>query len=63
MMMLYRDEYYNPESYDKGVTEVIVVKNRDGQTGTVKVLSDMSLNRYMDLTPDNQIYLSRSGGY
>ena len=63
MMMLYRDEYYNPESYDKGVTEVIVVKNRDGQTGTVKVLSDMSLNRYLDLTPDNQIYLSRSGEY
>mgnify|MGYP003335853373 CR=1 FL=1 len=59
MMMMYRDEYYNPDSHEKNVTEILVVKNRDGATGTVKVLSDMALNRYYDMTPDNQGFLSR----
>ncbi|MEH2373453.1 replicative DNA helicase [Nostoc sp.] len=35
---LYRDEYYNPDSPDRGVAEVIILKNRNGQTGTVKLL-------------------------
>lgn len=37
VMMLYRDEYYNESSDDKGVAEVIVAKQRGGSTGTVKV--------------------------
>ena len=32
-----RDEYYNPNSEDKGVAECIVAKNRHGETGTVKL--------------------------
>ena len=35
--MLYRDEYYNKESEDKGILEVIIRKSRDGQLGTVKL--------------------------
>lgn len=34
---LYRDEYYNPESESKGVAEVIVAKNRNGDVGTTKL--------------------------
>jgi replicative DNA helicase len=32
---LYRDEYYNPETLKKGQAEVIIAKQRNGQTGTV----------------------------
>ncbi len=34
---LYRDEYYNENSEDKGIAECIVGKNRHGETGTVKL--------------------------
>ena len=37
IMFLYRDEYYNPNTEDKGVAECIVAKNRHGETGTVKL--------------------------
>ncbi|CAA9432763.1 MAG: Replicative DNA helicase (DnaB) [uncultured Rubrobacteraceae bacterium] len=33
VMFLYRDEYYNPDSDDKGIAEVIVGKHRNGPTG------------------------------
>ena len=35
VMFLYRDEYYNSESDDKGIAEVIVGKHRNGPTGRV----------------------------
>lgn len=37
VVMLYRDDYYNPESSDKGIAELIVEKNRHGATGVIKV--------------------------
>ena len=37
VMFLYRDDYYNPNSEDKGLAECIVSKNRHGETGTVKL--------------------------
>ena len=37
IMFLYRDEYYNANSEDKGIAECIVGKNRHGETGTVKL--------------------------
>lgn len=35
VMMLYRDEYYRPDSPDKGIAEVLIRKNRQGKTGVV----------------------------
>lgn len=38
VMFLYRDEYYNPETVDeklKGIAEVIIAKQRNGETGKV----------------------------
>ena len=37
VMFLFRDEYYNENTEDKGVAECIVAKNRHGETGTVKL--------------------------
>ncbi|WP_300340931.1 replicative DNA helicase [Fusobacterium sp.] len=37
VLFLYRDDYYNEESEDKGLTEVIIGKQRNGPVGTVKL--------------------------
>jgi replicative DNA helicase len=37
VMFLYRDEYYNPDSDDKGIAEVLVGKHRNGPTGKVQL--------------------------
>ena len=38
VMFLYRDDYYNEDSEDKGLAEVILAKHRAGSTGTVKLV-------------------------
>jgi replicative DNA helicase len=38
VMFLYRDDYYNPESEKKNITECIIAKHRNGSTGTVELL-------------------------
>lgn len=35
IMMLYRDEVYNPESPAKGIAEINVTKQRNGELGTI----------------------------
>ena len=37
VMMLYRDDYYNPNTEEKNIAECIVAKNRHGEIGTVKL--------------------------
>lgn len=34
---VYRDEYYNRDSEDKGIAELIISKHRAGETGTVRL--------------------------
>lgn len=51
VMMLYREEYYNPEAIEeRGITEVIITKQRNGPTDTVKLQWNGSLTRYMNST-------------
>ena len=35
ILMMYREEYYKPDTTEKGVAEVIIGKHRNGPTGTV----------------------------
>ena len=37
VIMLYRDDYYNPNTAERNICECIVAKNRRGEPGTVKV--------------------------
>ncbi|WP_372654066.1 replicative DNA helicase [Halobacteriovorax sp.] len=37
IMFVYRDEYYNPDTKEPGIAEIIVGKNRAGETGTAKL--------------------------
>lgn len=37
VIAVYRDEYYNPDSVDRGTAELVVLKQRNGPTGTVHV--------------------------
>lgn len=43
---LYREEYYDPDTVDKGVAEVIILKNRNGETGTVKLLFEPEFTQF-----------------
>ena len=49
VIMLYREEYYNPDTVDRGVAELIVAKNRHGGTGTAKVLFEPQYTRFVNM--------------
>ena len=49
VLMIYRDEYYNPETPDRGITELIVTKHRNGPVGTVKLLFEPQFTRFRNL--------------
>lgn len=49
VMMLYRDEYYNAETIDRGIAEVIIAKHRNGPTGTVKLLFDSQYTQFKNM--------------
>jgi replicative DNA helicase len=46
---LYRDDYYNPESENKGLTEIIIAKNRNGKTGTLHMKFAKETNTFYDV--------------
>jgi len=49
VMFIYRDEYYNDESDQQGLAEVIVAKHRNGPTDTVKLSFLRRYAKFADL--------------
>ena len=49
VMFLYRDDYYNPDSEEKDISEVIIAKHRAGSTGTVKLLWMGNYTKFVNL--------------
>ncbi len=49
IMFIYRDDYYNKESKEPGVAEVIIGKQRNGPTGTVKLAFLKPLTKFESL--------------
>ncbi len=49
IVMVYRDEYYNPETEDKEITELITCKPRNGLDDTVKLLFEPQHTRFRHL--------------
>ena len=51
VMFLYRDEYYNDQSEDQGLAEVILAKHRNGPVGTEKLAFLKRYAKFSDLAP------------
>ena len=49
VIMLYRDEYYNPDTPDIGIAEAIIVKHRNGPVGTVKLVFQGEFTKFESL--------------
>ncbi|MGG6268417.1 replicative DNA helicase [Leptolyngbya sp. AN03gr2] len=54
VMMLYRDEYYNEDTPDRGIAEVLITKHRNGPTGTIKLLFEPQFTRFLNLASPNR---------
>ena len=50
VMFLHREDYYNPETEDKNIAEVIVQKQRNGPLGTVRLGWEARFTRFFNLT-------------
>ncbi|MBE9117348.1 replicative DNA helicase [Lusitaniella coriacea LEGE 07157] len=54
VIMLYRDEYYNPDSPDRNIAEAIITKHRNGPTGIVKLQFKPEFTKFRNLAqPQN----------
>jgi replicative DNA helicase len=52
ILMMYRDEYYNPNGPFKGLAEVLIRKHRMGELGDVRMVFQGEFARFRDADPD-----------
>jgi replicative DNA helicase len=51
IMFIYRDDYYNKDSKEPGIAEIIIGKQRNGPTGFVKMTFLKPLTKFDNLAP------------
>ena len=56
IMFIYRDDYYNKDSKEPGVAEVIIGKQRNGPTGTVKLAFLKPITKFESLAGGGSDY-------
>jgi replicative DNA helicase len=49
VMFIYRDDYYNRDSEEPGVSEIIIGKQRNGPTGTIKLAWQAQYTKFANL--------------
>jgi replicative DNA helicase len=54
IMFIYRDDYYNKDSKEPGIAEIIIGKQRNGPTGTVKLAFLKPLTKFETLSRGNE---------
>jgi replicative DNA helicase len=54
VMFIYRDEYYHPDTEDKGIAEVIIAKQRNGPVGKVQLKWLADLTKFANLASPQQ---------
>jgi len=52
VLFIYRDEYYNPDTTDRGLAEIIIAKQRNGPPGKVMLRWYSAATRFQDLARD-----------
>jgi replicative DNA helicase len=48
VLFIYRDEYYNPESDQRGLAEIIIAKHRNGPVGSTKLVFNGDYTKFDD---------------
>ncbi|MFF4830068.1 DnaB-like helicase C-terminal domain-containing protein, partial [Streptomyces sp. NPDC001312] len=54
IVLLHREDYYEPESERSGETDLIVAKHRNGPTATVTVAHQFHYSRLRDMSADEE---------
>ncbi|WP_408097424.1 replicative DNA helicase [Peredibacter sp. HCB2-198] len=49
--LIHREDYYDPQTPKKGIAEIIIAKNRNGEPGTVELAWIGSQTKFADLAP------------
>jgi replicative DNA helicase len=53
VLMLYRDEYYNPDTPERGIAELSISKHRNGPTGVIKLMFNPALTEFLNMENRN----------
>jgi len=56
IMFLYRDDYYNPETEEKNIAEIIIAKQTNGPVGTVKLAWQPKYTKFVSLERPDKAY-------
>ncbi|MBQ0042479.1 MAG: replicative DNA helicase [Lachnospiraceae bacterium] len=59
VMFIYRDDYYNKDSEEKGIAEIIIAKQRNGPIGTVKLVWLPEYTKFANMEKND--YRNQSG--